>query len=119
MLLEDAAKMNLLYDFYGGLLKKKQQEIFRMYYAEDLSLAEIADGRGVSRQAVHDALKKSVTALEDCEKELGLVAKHALAEKTMARVGAAMDRLSEERASDGELIGRLRNIRAMIGSLEV
>jgi predicted DNA-binding protein YlxM (UPF0122 family) len=119
MLLEDAARMNLLYDFYGGMLKEKQREIFRMYYAEDLSLAEIAAGKGVSRQAVHEALKKSVVALEDCEKKLGLMAKHALAEKTMARVGAAMDRLSKERASDEELTGRLRNIRAMIGSLEV
>jgi predicted DNA-binding protein YlxM (UPF0122 family) len=90
-----------------------------MYYAEDLSLAEIADGRGVSRQAVHDALKKSVAALEDCENKLELVAKHELDEKTMERVGAAMDKLSKERASDEELTGRLRNIRAMIGSLEV
>jgi predicted DNA-binding protein YlxM (UPF0122 family) len=119
MLLENASKMNLLYDFYGGLLKKKQRDIFRMYYEEDLSLAEIAADLGISRQGVHNALKKSAAALETYEDALGLVAKHALAEKTMALAGAAIDRLSEERARDSELTGRLRDIREMLDRLEI
>jgi predicted DNA-binding protein YlxM (UPF0122 family) len=119
MLLEEASGMNLLYDFYGGLLKGKQRDIFRMYYAEDLSLAEIAADVGISRQGVHDALKKSVAALRTYEDKLGLVAKYGIAEATAARAGAAIDRLAEERARDAELTGRLRDIRALIDSLEV
>jgi predicted DNA-binding protein YlxM (UPF0122 family) len=119
MLLENASKMNLLYDFYGGLLKKKQQDIFRMYYAEDLSLAEIAADLRISRQGVHDALKKSAAALESYEGALGLVAKYALAERTVALAGAEIDRLSEERARDPELAGRLRDIRGMLDRLDI
>jgi predicted DNA-binding protein YlxM (UPF0122 family) len=119
MLLEDASRMNLLYDFYGGLLKNKQQDIFRMYYAEDLSLAEIADDLNISRQGVHDALRKSAAALETYESALGLVAKYALAEETVALAGAAIDRLSEERARDLELTSRLRDIRVMLDRLEI
>ncbi|MDR1245475.1 MAG: YlxM family DNA-binding protein [Clostridiales Family XIII bacterium] len=119
MQLEDASKMNLLYDFYGGLLKQKQREIFRMYYAEDLSLAEVAADVGVSRQAVHETLKKSVAALEEYENKLGLATKYALAEKTLTSVGAAISLLAEERASDAELTDRLCGIRAIIDRLEL
>ena len=119
MLLENASRMNLLYDFYGGLLKKKQRDIFRMYYAEDLSLAEIAADIRISRQGVHETLKKSAAALEEYERALGLAAKYALAEKTMALAGAAIDRLLAERARDIELAGRLRGIRAMLDHLEI
>ncbi|MDR1573007.1 MAG: DNA-binding protein [Clostridiales Family XIII bacterium] len=119
MLLENASRMNLLYDFYSGLLKKKQRDIFCMYYAEDLSLAEIAADLGISRQGVHEALKKSATALESYEDALGLAAKYALAEETMVLAGAAIDRLSEERARDLELTSRLRDIRSMLDRLEI
>jgi predicted DNA-binding protein YlxM (UPF0122 family) len=119
MLLENASRMNLLYDFYGGLLKKRQRDIFRMYYAEDLSLAEIAADIRISRQGVHDALKKSAVALEAYEDTLGLAAKYALAEKTTALAGAAIDRLLAERARDSELTERLRAIRAMLDRLEI
>jgi predicted DNA-binding protein YlxM (UPF0122 family) len=119
MQLEDASKMNLLYDFYGGLLKQKQREVFRMYFAEDLSLAEVAANVGVSRQAVHETLRKSAAALEGYENSLGLAAKYALAEKTLTGVGAAINRLAEERASDAELTERLYGIRDMIDHLDL
>jgi predicted DNA-binding protein YlxM (UPF0122 family) len=114
MLLENASGMNLLYDFYGALLKKKQRDIFRMYYAEDLSLAEIAANMGMSRQGVHATLRKSAAALEECERALGLVARHALAEETATLAEAAIDCLLEERAQDTALAARLRGIRAML-----
>jgi predicted DNA-binding protein YlxM (UPF0122 family) len=119
MQLEDTPAMNLLCDFYGGLLKQKQREIFRMYYSEDLSLSEIAANLGISRQAVHGSLRKSAAALEEYESRLGLAAKYAMAERTVARAGAALERLAGERASDADLADRLRGIRAMIDHLEL
>ncbi|MDR2771032.1 MAG: DNA-binding protein [Clostridiales Family XIII bacterium] len=119
MLLENASKMNLLYDFYGGLLKKGQRDVFRMYYAEDLSLAEIAADIRISRQGVHDALKRSAAALESYERALGLAEKYARAERTVALAGAALDRLAAERAQDAELANSLRDIRALLDSLEL
>jgi predicted DNA-binding protein YlxM (UPF0122 family) len=119
MLLENASRMNLLCDFYGALLKKKQRDILRMYYAEDLSLAEISADIRISRQGVHDSLKRSAAALEAYERALGLAAKYALAERTVARANAALDRLIAERAQDPELAGRLGAVRDMLDRLEI
>ncbi|MCF1782989.1 YlxM family DNA-binding protein [Lactobacillus mulieris] len=61
-----------LYSFYGQLLTKGQQAYFEDYYYDDLSLGEIADNHGVSRQAVYDNLRRSSKSLENYEKKLHL-----------------------------------------------
>ncbi|MCX7950879.1 MAG: YlxM family DNA-binding protein [Clostridiales bacterium] len=63
----------LLLDFYRNLLTDKQRDIMSRHYEEDMSLAEIAEEFGISRQAVHDIIKRSEKALFDYENELGLV----------------------------------------------
>lgn len=68
-------QMNLLYDFYGQLLTEKQQEALQLYYSYDLSLGEISEQLGVSRQAIYDTIKRSEKLLFDYEQKLGLVAK--------------------------------------------
>ena len=64
--------LNQLFDFYGPLLTKKQQEIFEMYNMNDFSLAEIATSLSISRNAVFDTLKKVEIALETYEEKLKL-----------------------------------------------
>ena len=59
-----------LFDTYKELLTEKQQEYFILYYYEDLSLKEIADFKNVSRNAVFDQIKKTVSILEDYESKL-------------------------------------------------
>lgn len=66
-------QMGLLYDFYGGLLTQKQQKVFGLYYLENLSLAEIAEEEGTTRQAVHDLLQRTEKRLAGWESKLGLV----------------------------------------------
>ena len=68
-------KINMLYDFYGSLLTEKQQRFIELYYADDLSLGEIAEQFGVTRQAVHDTLKRAEQTLVHYEGKLGLVDK--------------------------------------------
>ncbi|NLP44695.1 MAG: YlxM family DNA-binding protein, partial [Peptococcaceae bacterium] len=65
----------LLYDFYGPLLTSKQAKVWDLYYQQDFSLSEIADQQGISRQAVHDLLKRTEKILESYEQRLGLVAR--------------------------------------------
>jgi predicted DNA-binding protein YlxM (UPF0122 family) len=77
------ATNSLLYDYYGALLGKRQNEIFRLYHEDNLTLAEIAEELGVSRQAVHNALKKAEQALFEFERDLGLVAKHETYERVL------------------------------------
>ena len=64
--------MNELFDIYGELLSSAQQKMIQLYYHYDLSLAEIALQEGVSRNAVHDALKKGFDALLHYEEKLHL-----------------------------------------------
>ena len=63
-----------MYDLYGPLLTPRQQEAIRLYYEQDMSLAEIASECQVSRQAVHDILRRAEVALEKYEQKLGLLA---------------------------------------------
>ncbi|MCD5410160.1 MAG: HTH domain-containing protein [Clostridiales bacterium] len=60
-------------DFYGKLLTDKQLEVMELYYNQDLSLTEIAENLNVTRQAVHDAIKKSEKSLKEYENKLNLV----------------------------------------------
>ncbi len=61
-----------LLDFYGGLLTDKQADALDLYYNQDLSLAEIAELMGITRQGVRDNIKRGEKQLEDFEKALGL-----------------------------------------------
>lgn len=63
----------MLYDFYGDMLTEKQAEAIELYYNEDLSLAEIAEPLGISRQGVRDNIKRGEKQLYELEEKLGLV----------------------------------------------
>ena len=81
---QEAFTMSLLFDTYGALLTEKQQTYFDLYYNQDLSLAEIAEQEGISRQGVHDAISRSEALLASFERVTGCVAReqklrHALA----------------------------------------
>ncbi|NLZ75261.1 MAG: hypothetical protein GX914_02010 [Erysipelotrichia bacterium] len=64
--------INELMPFYQSLLTSRQNEVLQYYYFDDLSITEIADLLGISRNAVHDALKKSVNLILKYEDKLGL-----------------------------------------------
>lgn len=74
MRIERFERMALLSDFYGGLLTDRQQKVIMYYYEQDLSLGEIAENLNITRQAVHDILKRAERALENYELKLGLLA---------------------------------------------
>ena len=65
----------LLYDFYGELLNEHKKSIYEDALLNDLSLSEIAEDKGVSRQAVHEIIKKCNAQLEEYEDKLHLIAK--------------------------------------------
>lgn len=64
-----------LYDCYGQMLTEHQRDILTMYLYEDLTISEIGDSKGISRQAVHDMLKRTHDSLADYEARLGFIAK--------------------------------------------
>ena len=69
----DALEMSLLYDYYGGLLTGKQRQCFDLRYNQDLSLGEIAELEGISRQAVRDNIVRTEALLQDMEQKIGAV----------------------------------------------
>ena len=72
---EQRMRLGRLFDMYGGLLTEKQQQCLKFYFYDDLSSTEIGEELGVSRQAVHDLLKRVEQTLERNEKKLGLLAR--------------------------------------------
>ena len=73
--MDNILKQALLYDFYGELLTVRQKEIYEQFVLEDLSLGEIAGNAGISRQAVHDLIKRCDKILRGYEDKLHLVSK--------------------------------------------
>lgn len=78
-------KMCTLLDCYGKLLSDKQRIFAECYYNEDLSLAEIAENEGITKQGVRDSIKRAEVQLEEVEQKLGLVRKSE-ALKALARI---------------------------------
>ncbi len=73
--MEQFVKQALLYDFYGELLTKRQKQIYESVVLEDLSLSEVAEELGISRQGVHDMIRRCNGILEGYEEKLHLVEK--------------------------------------------
>ncbi len=71
--MENNIKFTMLYDIYGKLLTKKQQDIFEEYYLYNLSLREVALNKNISYQAVRDSIKTSEEMLEEYESKIGML----------------------------------------------
>lgn len=73
--LDEIVQQSILYDFYGDLLSDHKKQIFEDYVLNDLSLGEIAEEQGISRQGVHDIVKRCTLELKEYENKLSLVSK--------------------------------------------
>ena len=71
----DTVELVLLYDYYGGLLTERHRECFEMRYDQDLSLGEIGEELGISRQGVHDNLSRTEALLRNMEAKTGCVSR--------------------------------------------
>lgn len=92
--MDKTVRMNLLFDFYGQLLTERQRTLFSLYHQDDLSLGEIAEQFGVTRQAVYDILHRSEKTLTDLEKKLGLVQRYAAQRELLKEVQLQLNRLA-------------------------
>ncbi len=72
-MIKDTVMVALLFDFYGDLLTEHQRAFFEYYYNDDLSLSEIAENEGITRQGVREVLLRAENILLDMEQKLGLV----------------------------------------------
>ncbi len=99
-LADDTLFRTMLLDYYGELLTARQREYYDLHYNDDLSLAEIAEQSGTSRQAVWDILRRADKTLCDFEEKTGLIRR---AEQRRRQLGVLRERLERLGAmTDGE-----------------
>ncbi len=95
----DALEMTLLFDYYGGMLTGKQQQCFDMRYNQDLSLGEIAEAMGVSRQAVCDNLARTEALLRKMETSVGCVSRSLARRKAVQTILSVAEALGADPAT--------------------
>ena len=94
---------SMLLDFYGELLTEKQRDCFDMHYNEDLSLSEIAEQLGISRQGVWDNIRRAESALKEIEEKTGLIrrfTRNRLLMESISEKMSELEKLTEGRARD-------------------
>ena len=92
--MDKGVEIALLYDFFGGLLTEKQREYADLYYNENLSLSEIAENDGISRQAVRDSLLRAEAALMSTEEKTGLLARYTKLQRQIGEAEALVKQIS-------------------------
>lgn len=100
----------LLFDFYGELLTDHQKEIYEQFALEDLSLSEIAEMKGISRQGVHDLVKRCQKTLEGYEMKLHLVEKFLSVKEKVSKIDDTLAEWERENNDPEEMVKRIRKI---------
>ena len=104
----EALEMALLFDYYGSMLTQKQRECFDMRYNQDLSLGEIAEEMGVSRQAVNDNLTRTEALLRRMEENIGCVKRDQKIRRAAEEILIAADALKDP--SEPDALALIRQI---------
>ena len=94
--MDEILKQALLYDFYGELLTAHQKEIYEEVVLDDCSLSEVAESHGISRQGVHDLIKRCQKMLEGYEEKLKLVEKFCSIKEKVEQIEQLTNEVAEE-----------------------
>ncbi len=116
-----AFRMTMLFDFYGELLTPRQQELFDLYYNEDLSLAEIAENEGISRQGVRDVLMRAEAIMMDMEDKTGIVKRFLSMKTLLERIETDAHEILElniDRFQNAELMRLAQDIQTCVDELK-
>ena len=108
--MDEILKQSLLYDFYGELLTEHQKEIYEQFIVEDLSLSEIAKDAGISRQGVHDLVKRCDKILEEYEEKLHLVEKFLSIKGKVHQINDLLEGTKSKDTEESQLIQQVSKI---------
>ena len=95
---------SMLLDFYGELLTEKQRTCFDLHYNEDLSLSEIAEMLGISRQGAWDNIRRAEMAMEDVEKKTGLIGRFEENRRTLEQLKDTLEKLDSMTEGQANLL---------------
>ena len=121
--MEKIVERGLLYDFYGELLTEHQRSIYEASAFQDMSLSEIAQDFSISRQGVHDLIKRCDRALESYEQKLHLVERFTSVKERVTQISKLTEELENSKAGESkaqateapetEATGKIRRIREL------
>ncbi len=106
--MEEFVEQALLFDFYGELLTEHQKRVLEDMVVNDLSISEIADEQGISRQAVHDIVKRSRKSLEEYEDKLHLVEKFLYIKQRIGEINQLVTHYDSSQKT--ELMEQVKNL---------
>lgn len=115
-----AYRMAMLYDFYGDLLTDRQKEFYDLYYNEDLSLAEIAENYGITRQGVRDVIVRGEAYLTELEDKTGVIRRFHLMQGQLKEVADCAQKilaLNDAKLGNEELETLADRIKALADTL--
>ena len=116
-----AYRMALLYDFYGDMLTDRQKEFYDLYYNEDLSLAEIAENYGITRQGVRDVIVRAEAILTELEDKTGIIKRFHRMQEQFAQMETAVDAIAarnDERWQDDEVETLCNQLKGVLTQLK-
>lgn len=116
-MLDEVIELGNLYDFYGSLLNDSQRRVVEMYYIEDFSLTEIAEELFVSKQAVHDNLKRAERNLKDLESKLHLMERFSKKEEKLEKILSWLEKLEKTCPENHEVQVISSEIKRLVSSL--
>ena len=108
--MEKFVEQGYLYDFYGELLTERQQQVYESVVLEDYSLSEVAEDLGISRQGVHDMIKRCNKTLEEYEQKLHLVEKFLSVKEKVSKIDDTLAEWECEKNDPEEMVKRIRKI---------
>lgn len=120
MVKKQAYRMAMLFDFYGDMLTERQREFYDLYYNEDLSLSEIAENYGISRQGVRDVIVRAEATLTELEDKTGIIRRFHVMQDQLKNVQRAVTDISQrntQQYQDEEIENLVKEINAILDQL--
>jgi len=108
--LDEIVQLSILYDFYGELLSEHKKQIFEDYVLNDLSLGEIAQERGLSRQGVHDIVKRCAIQLKEYEDKLSLIKKFNNIKDKVEKIKAILSEMNDKGQTDNNCLKLIESL---------
>lgn len=120
--MDKTVRMTMLFDFFGNLLTDKQREYFDLYYNENLSLSEIAENDGISRQGVRDTIVRAEAILESTEEKTGIMKRFYEMQsdiKAIENYLTDIAKLNQTRFKNGQLLNLCNDIYSRLQLLKI
>ena len=116
-----AYRMAMLFDFYGDVLTDRQKEFYDLYYNEDLSLGEIAENYGITRQGVRDVIVRAEAVLTELEDKTGIIRRFHVMQDELRGLLADVDAIAQRNAAqyrDDEIEALTERISSVLNKLK-